>query len=202
MWDTCGKHVNTCFPHVNLCVHRVLFQFHIIITFEPTCDITCDIMWPHGKFSAAVCATWDIMCAYVMLCGPHVWRCGHMWPTRVTMWAYVAHMCHAWPTCATNIPHVCFMWASEPTWDPHDATCHVVWEHFYTRVPHVGLKIHINSHVSVSCGVIIAYIYLEFNSLRGIYCMKTFVLSYIASIGLNGMGYMQLCMYRALCMYV
>ena len=25
--------------------------------------------------------------------------------------------------------------------------------------------------------------------------MKTFVLSYIASIGLNGMGYMQLCMY-------
>ena len=145
MWDTCEHMCFTCDIMCGLCVVPISHETHM-----------WQHMWPHMWYHVT---PWEIFsrCVYHMRC--YVCICDVMWPTCVTMWAYVAHMCHAWPTCATNIPHVCFMWASEPTWDPHDATCHVVWEHFYTCVPHVSLKIHINSHVSVSCGVIIAYIF-------------------------------------------
>ena len=128
MWDTCETHVNTCVSHVISCVVCVLFQFHMKLTCDNTCDPTCDIMWPHGKFSAAVCTTWDVMCAYVMLCGLHVWRCGHMWPTCATHGPHVpltSHMCvsceqvnpHGIPmmphvmSCGNIFTHVSHMWA-------------------------------------------------------------------------------------------
>ena len=162
MWDTCELMCLTCDPMCILCVVPISHETYM-----------WQHMWDHMWYHVT---PWEISSRCVCPMRYCVCMCDVMWLTCVMMWAYVAHMCHAWPTCATNFPHVGFMWASEPTWDPHDATCDVVWEHSYTCEPYVGLNVHINSHVSVSCGLIILeHIYYTFTR---IYRKKTFVLFY------------------------